>query len=145
MADVAHGGRRTNEPKKDFRPFLLIHDACPCFRRRSGGRRDVSLSFTVSGRSTLAYGPAVNPIGRTALGHQENSKTSELNVIGELYRSEKRNINPLLMQESCGEGGIRTLGTGVSPYNGLAILSAGTMPSNPSYLQSHPGTKTHLM
>jgi hypothetical protein len=51
---------------------------------------------------------AVNPIGRTALGHQENSKTSELNVIGELYRSEKRNINPLLMQESGGEGGIRS-------------------------------------
>ena len=137
MADVAHGGRRTNEPKKDFRPFLLIHDACPCFRRPNlsitgGGRRDVSLSFTVSGRSTLAYGPAVNPIGRTALGHQENSKTSELNVIGELYRSEKRNINPLLMQESGGEGGIRTLGTGVSPYNGLAILSPDATLRNPN-------------
>jgi len=29
-----------------------------------------------------------------------------------------------------GEGGIRTLGTGVSPYNGLAICSADVMPSN---------------
>jgi hypothetical protein len=50
-----------------------------------------------------------------------------------------------LGRKSGGEGGIRTLGTGVSPYNGLAILSSGTMPSNPNYLQSHPVTKTHLM
>jgi len=49
------------------------------------------------------------------------------------------------VEESGGEGGIRTLGTGVSPHNGLAILSSATMPSNPSYLQSHPVTKTHLM
>jgi hypothetical protein len=38
---------------------------------------------------------------------------------------------------SGGEGGIRTLGTGVSPYNGLAILDSLATPCNPSYLQSH--------
>ncbi len=54
-------------------------------------------------------------------------------------------LQPIGIKRTGGEGGIRTLGTGVSPYNGLAILSSATMPSNPSYLQSHPVTKTHLM
>jgi hypothetical protein len=49
------------------------------------------------------------------------------------------------LKTSGGEGGIRTLGTGVSPYNGLAILSSETTPSNPNYLRSHPDTETHLM
>ena len=44
-----------------------------------------------------------------------------------------------------GEGGIRTLGTGVSPYNGLANLFFDAMPSNPNHLQSRSRTKTHLM
>jgi hypothetical protein len=44
-----------------------------------------------------------------------------------------------------GEGGIRTLGTGVSPYNGLAILSIDETPHNPNDLRSHPLTKPHLM
>jgi hypothetical protein len=44
-----------------------------------------------------------------------------------------------------GEGGIRTLGTGVSPYNGLAILCFDAMLGNPNHLQSCSGTKTHLM
>jgi hypothetical protein len=34
-----------------------------------------------------------------------------------------------------GEGGIRTLGTGVSPYNGLAILYFDVMPRNLNHLQ----------
>jgi hypothetical protein len=44
-----------------------------------------------------------------------------------------------------GEGGIRTLGTGVSPYNGLAIISADVMRSNLNHLQSCSSTKTPLM
>ena len=44
-----------------------------------------------------------------------------------------------------GEGGIRTLDTGVSPYNGLAIVSAEATPSNPKHLQSPPHTKSHPM
>jgi hypothetical protein len=36
-----------------------------------------------------------------------------------------------------GEGGIRTLDTGVSPYNGLAILCPDVMPRNPNHLQSY--------
>jgi hypothetical protein len=40
---------------------------------------------------------------------------------------------------------MRTLGTGVSPYNGVAIVYSEAMPFNPSCLQSHSGTKTHLM
>jgi hypothetical protein len=34
-----------------------------------------------------------------------------------------------------GEGGIRTLDTGVSPYNGLAIVSIDATPSNLNHLQ----------
>jgi hypothetical protein len=49
------------------------------------------------------------------------------------------------LKTSGGEGGIRTLGTGVSPYNGLAILFLDAMPSNPNHLQSRSRTKTHLM
>ena len=41
-----------------------------------------------------------------------------------------------------GEGGIRTLGTGVSPYNGLAIVYSLAMLCNPSYLQV--GTRSCL-
>jgi hypothetical protein len=48
-------------------------------------------------------------------------------------------------KKSGGEGGIRTLGTGVSPYNGSAIVDSHMMPCNPSYLQLHSGTKIHLM
>jgi hypothetical protein len=44
-----------------------------------------------------------------------------------------------------GEAGIRTLGTGVSPYNGLAIVCSLAMPSNPNYLQSHSLTKSDAM
>jgi hypothetical protein len=44
-----------------------------------------------------------------------------------------------------GEGGIRTLGTGVSPYNGLAILSTDVTLRNPNDLQSHSLTKPYLM
>ena len=44
-----------------------------------------------------------------------------------------------------GEGGIRTLGTGASPYNGLAIVCSLVLPCNPKDLQSHSRTKTHLM
>jgi hypothetical protein len=46
---------------------------------------------------------------------------------------------------SGGEGGIRTLGTGVSPYNGLAIVCLDAMHCNPNDLQSRSATKTHLM
>jgi hypothetical protein len=46
---------------------------------------------------------------------------------------------------SGGEGGIRTLGTGVSPYNGLAIVSADATPSNPNHLHSRFRTKSHSM
>jgi hypothetical protein len=44
-----------------------------------------------------------------------------------------------------GEGGIRTLGTGVSRYNGLAILSRDATSSNPNHLQLYERTKNHLM
>jgi hypothetical protein len=44
-----------------------------------------------------------------------------------------------------GEGGFEPLGTGVSPYNGLAIVCSLAMPCNPNYLQSRSRTKTHLM
>jgi hypothetical protein len=44
-----------------------------------------------------------------------------------------------------GEGGVRTLGTGVSPYDGLAIVDSLTIPCNPKYLQSLSPTKTHVM
>ena len=51
----------------------------------------------------------------------------------------------LEIDKSGGEGGIRTLGTGVSPYNGLANVCSFEMPNNPSYLQWHSLTKSHLM
>jgi hypothetical protein len=38
-----------------------------------------------------------------------------------------------------------SLGTGVSPYNGLAILCSDLMLRNLSYLQSRSRTKTDLM
>jgi len=44
-----------------------------------------------------------------------------------------------------GEGGIRTLGTGVSPYNGLAILSTDVTLRNPNDLLSRSLTKPHLI
>jgi len=44
-----------------------------------------------------------------------------------------------------GERGIRTLDTGVSPYNGLAILHFDTPPSNPSYLQAHSRTRRYAI
>jgi hypothetical protein len=44
-----------------------------------------------------------------------------------------------------GEGGIRTLGTGLSPYKGLAIVSSPARPSNPNYLQPHSFTRSDLM
>jgi len=44
-----------------------------------------------------------------------------------------------------GEGGIRTLGTGVSPYNGLAILCLEVIPRNPNHLESCHSTKSALM
>jgi hypothetical protein len=50
-----------------------------------------------------------------------------------------------MIWETGGEGGIRTLGTGVSPYNGLAIPAFHVMPRNPNHLQSRSRTKTHLM
>ena len=40
---------------------------------------------------------------------------------------------------------VETLDTGVSPYNGLAIVSAEVMPSNPRHLQSRSHTKSHPM
>jgi hypothetical protein len=46
---------------------------------------------------------------------------------------------------SGGEGGIRTLDTGVSPYNGLAILCADVTPSNPNHLESCSRTKSHAV
>ena len=49
------------------------------------------------------------------------------------------------LKTSGGEGGIRTLGTGVSPYNGLAILCLDVTPSNPNHLQSSSITKDHAM
>ena len=44
-----------------------------------------------------------------------------------------------------GEGGIRTLDTGVSPYNGLAIVSSDVKPRNPNHLQSRSRSKTDAM
>ena len=49
------------------------------------------------------------------------------------------------IKTSGGEGGIRTLGTGVSPYNGLAILCHETIPSNSNDLQLSPAIKAYLM
>jgi hypothetical protein len=49
------------------------------------------------------------------------------------------------IEEPGGEGGIRTLGTGVSPYDGLAIVDSLAIPCNPKYLQSLSHTKTHVM
>ena len=49
------------------------------------------------------------------------------------------------IKNSGGEGGIRTLGTGISQYNGLAIVSADVTPRNPNDLQSHSATKYHPM
>ena len=40
---------------------------------------------------------------------------------------------------------IRALGTGVSPYNGLAILSTEVTTHNPNDLESHWLTKSHVM
>ncbi len=42
----------------------------------------------------------------------------------------------LHFEESGGEGGIRTLGTGVSPYNGLASLSILAVRNHINRLQS---------
>ena len=44
-----------------------------------------------------------------------------------------------------GEGGIRTLGTGVSPYTDLAILVFETTPRNPNHLRLSSGMKCHPM
>jgi len=44
---------------------------------------------------------------------------------------------------SGGEGGIRTLGTGVSPYNGLAIVCSVALLCNPKDLQSYSRIRTH--
>ena len=45
--------------------------------------------------------------------------------------------------KSGGEGGIRTLGTGVSPYNGLAIVFPDVMPSDPNDLRLRSMTQHH--
>ena len=39
----------------------------------------------------------------------------------------------------------REAGTGVSPYNGLAIVFSDAMPRNPNHLQSYSPTKTYPM
>ena len=49
------------------------------------------------------------------------------------------------IEESGGEGGIRTLDTGFSPYNGLAILYPDMTPNNPNHLQSHSNQKHDRM
>jgi hypothetical protein len=54
-------------------------------------------------------------------------------------------VQALRSKSAGGEGGIRTLGTGVSPYNGLAILCSYVMLRNLNHLQSRSRTKTHLM
>jgi hypothetical protein len=46
---------------------------------------------------------------------------------------------------SGGEGGIRTPGRGVSPYNGLAILCIDATQSNLNHLYSHSRTTYHPM
>jgi hypothetical protein len=61
------------------------------------------------------------------------------------YFAEKGGAVSLQFRLAGGEGGIRTLGTGISQYNGLAILYSDTTPSVPNYLQSHSSTKTHPM
>ena len=48
-------------------------------------------------------------------------------------------------QDTGGEGGIRTLGTGVSPYNGLANIHPKATRRNLNDLPSHSRTKTHPM
>ena len=47
------------------------------------------------------------------------------------------------VKKSGGEGGIRTLGTGFSPYNGLAILCSDRTPRNLDCLRSRFRTKPH--
>jgi hypothetical protein len=57
-------------------------------------------------------------------------------------------ITSLQMQDikgNGGEGGIRILDTGVSPYNGLAILSLDATLSDPNHLQSRSIMKQYLM
>jgi hypothetical protein len=61
-----------------------------------------------------------------------------------VFRGENRRYY-LQFRLNGGEGGIRTLGTGFSPYNGLAIISADEMPSNLKHLQSRSRTETHRM
>ena len=73
-----------------------------------------------------------------AVGHSVNLPDSGISVgITDLQMLDNKSNG--------GEGGIRTLGTGVSPYNGLAILCFDVMPSNPNHLQSSSITKDHAM
>ena len=44
-----------------------------------------------------------------------------------------------------GEAGIRTLGTGFGPYNGLAILSTKVPERNANHLQTYHQTKKAAM
>jgi hypothetical protein len=53
--------------------------------------------------------------------------------------------NSLLLRLDGGEGGIRTPDTGVSPYNGLAIVCINTQSCNRNNLQSHWRTEDDAM
>jgi len=58
-----------------------------------------------------------------------------------LRRAEKSSISVIGIVRTGGERGIRTLDTGFSPYNDLAILPFDTPPGNPGHLHGHSGTK----